>query len=141
GLDPAQNLVGCFGRVRHQKGTDLFVDAMIRLLPDRPQWTAIILGRTTASHEAFEADLRDRVARAGLSERILFMGERRVIAPYYQALSLFVAPQRWEGFGLTPLEAMASGVPVVAADVGAFSEMIVPGKTGTIVPPEDLGSM
>lgn len=141
GLDPAQNLVGCFGRVRHQKGTDLFVDAMIRLLPDRPQWTAIILGRTTASHEAFEADLRDRVARAGLSERILFMGERRVIAPYYQALSLFVAPQRWEGFGLTPLEAMASGVPVVAADVGAFSEMIVPGKTGTIVPPDDLGSM
>lgn len=141
GLDPSQFYVGCFGRVRHQKGTDLFVDAMIRLLPDRPHWTGIIAGRTTASHAAFEAELRQRVERAGLSKRILFLGEQTEIPSYYRALTLFVAPQRWEGFGLTPLEAMSSAVPVIATDVGAFSELIEPGITGTIVPPDNLDAM
>ena len=42
---------------------------------------------------------------------------------WYQALDLLVAPQRWEGFGLTPLEAMACGVPVIATTVGAFDEI------------------
>lgn len=141
GLDPARHYAGCFGRVRHQKGTDLFVDAMIELLPHHPAWSAIVAGRATAQHKAFEDELKARVARAGLADRILFVGEHRDIERWYRALSLYVAPQRWEGFGLTPLEAMASGVPVVAADVGAFSELVVNGKTGTIVPADDLVAM
>lgn len=141
GLDPAQNHVGCFGRIRRQKGTDLFVDAMIALLPSRPGWTAIVAGRTTVEHQAFEAELKSRIDAAGLGERIRFVGEHTDIHRWYQALSLFVAPQRWEGFGLTPIEAMACGVPVVATDVGAFSELVVDGKTGTVVPPDDLAAM
>lgn len=141
GLDPAQLYAGCFGRVRHQKGTDLFVDAMIALLPRHPQWSAIVAGRATPQHRAFEEELRDRVARAGLSDRILFVGEHRDIERWYRALSLYVAPQRWEGFGLTPLEAMASAVPVVAADVGAFSELIDDGTSGKIVPRDDLAAL
>ncbi|MBN9243617.1 MAG: glycosyltransferase family 4 protein [Mesorhizobium sp.] len=141
GLDPAQAYVGCFGRVRHQKGTDLFVDAMIELLPSRPGWSAVVAGRTTASHAAFERDLRKRIADAGLDGRIQFVGEHSAIAPWYKALSLFVAPQRWEGFGLTPLEAMASGVPVVATDVGAFSELIPHGIAGTVIVRDDLAAM
>lgn len=140
GLDPEQNHVGCFGRIRHQKGTDLFVDAMIALLPDRPGWSAVIAGRTTPEHTAFETALRRRIADAGLAERIRFVGEHRDIERWYAALALFVAPQRWEGFGLTPLEAMATGVPVVAADVGAFAEL-VPGDAGTIVPAGDLEAL
>ncbi|KQT45077.1 glycosyl transferase family 1 [Aureimonas sp. Leaf454] len=141
GLDPAMRYVGCFGRVRHQKGTDLFVDAMIRLLPAHPGWSALVAGRATAEHLGFEADLKARVARAGLSDRILFVGEHRDIDRWYKALSLFVAPQRWEGFGLTPLEAMASGVPVIARDVGAFSELVPDGVTGRIVAPGDPDAM
>lgn len=141
GLDPAQKYVGCFGRVRHQKGTDLFVDAMIRLLPGRPDWSAIIAGRATAKHVAFETELKDKVRAAGLSDRILFVGEHTNINDWYRALDLFIAPQRWEGFGLTPLEAMASGVPVVATDVGAFSELIVEGQTGTLIAKDDLEAM
>ncbi|MFD2236246.1 glycosyltransferase family 4 protein [Aureimonas populi] len=143
GLPAEQKIVGCFGRVRRQKGTDLFVDAMIALLPARPGWTAIVAGRATGPHESFEAGLRRRVAEAGLAERILFVGEHTNIPPWYRALDLFVAPQRWEGFGLTPLEAMASGVPVVAADVGAFSEIIVTGsgETGIIVPAGQADAM
>jgi mannosyltransferase len=141
GLESTQAYVGCFGRVRHQKGTDLFVDAMIALLPTRPGWSAIIAGRATASHAAFERDLKRRVAEAGLEKRILFVGEHANIAPWYKALSLFVAPQRWEGFGLTPLEAMASGVPVVATDVGAFSELVPEGVAGTVIARNDLPAM
>ena len=141
GLDPGRLYAGCFGRVRHQKGTDLFVDAMIALLPHHPRWSAIVAGRATPQHKAFEDDLRARVAQAGLADRILFVGEHRDIDRWYRALSLYVAPQRWEGFGLTPLEAMASAVPVVAADVGAFSELIEDGVTGTVVPRDDLAAM
>lgn len=141
GLDPVQRHIGCFGRVRHQKGTDLFVDAMISLLPRHPGWSAVVAGRATAQHKAFEDELKARVERAGLGERIRFVGEHRDIERWYRALSLYIAPQRWEGFGLTPLEAMASGVPVVAADVGAFSELIEEGETGTVIPADDLDGM
>ena len=60
---------------------------------------------------------------------------------WYQALDLLVAPQRWEGFGLTPLEAMACGVPVIATTVGAFDELVVEGETGSLIPPGDSERM
>ncbi|MFC3076318.1 glycosyltransferase family 4 protein [Shinella pollutisoli] len=143
GLDPGLNVIGCFGRVRHQKGTDLFVDAMIRLLPSRPGWAAVVAGRATAQHAAFEAGLREKVRAAGLADRIAFVGEHTDINAWYRTLDLFVAPQRWEGFGLTPLEAMATGVPVVATDVGAFAEIVATGEeeTGVVVPPGDLDAV
>lgn len=134
-------LIGCFGRIRHQKGTDLFVDAMIRLLPQYPEWTAIIAGRTTVEHGTFEKELREKIAAASLTDRIVFVGEHRDIERWYQILSLYVAPQRWEGFGLTPLEAMACGMPVVATDVGAFSELVVHDRTGVVVERDDLESL
>jgi mannosyltransferase len=143
GLDPTKKIAGCFGRVRHQKGTDLFVDTMLRLLPDHPDWSAIIAGRATAQHADFENGLKAKVAAAGLSDRILFVGEHTNINDWYRTLDLFVAPQRWEGFGLTPLEAMASGVPVVATDVGAFPEIVTTGDTGAgiLIGRDDLDAM
>jgi mannosyltransferase len=142
GLDPQKKFVGCFGRVRHQKGTDLFVDAMIALLASRPDWTAIVAGRATGPHVDYEKQLIDKVAKAGLADRILFVGEHTNINDWYRTLDLFIAPQRWEGFGLTPLEAMATAVPVVATDVGAFPELIITGdeETGTVIP-ADLNAM
>ncbi len=142
-LPADRKIVGCFGRVRHQKGTDLFVDAMIKALPERPDWIAIIAGRATGKHQEFEAELKSKVASAGLSDRILFVGEHTNIDDWYRALDLFIAPQRWEGFGLTPLEAMATGVPVIATDVGAFPELVVSGMDGTgcIIPRDDLDAM
>ncbi len=104
-------LVGCFGRVRHQKGTDLFVRAMIELLPRHPEWTAVISGRVTPEHVPFADKLKADIAAAGLTDRIRFLGEVDDIKPWYRRLTLYVAPSRNEGFGLTPLEAMASGPP------------------------------
>ncbi|EHK57426.1 glycosyl transferase, group 1 [Mesorhizobium alhagi CCNWXJ12-2] len=130
---PGKYAVGCFGRVRHQKGTDLFVDSMIELLPHYPDWTAVIAGRVTAEQKAFGDELESRVAKAGLSDRVVFLGEVPDIKPWYRRVSLYVAPSRNEGFGLTPLEAMASQTAVVASDAGAYAEMIVPGVTGSVV--------
>lgn len=134
---PGRHAVGCFGRIRDQKGTDLFVDAMIELLPEFPEWTAVIAGRVTAENRGFAQALRDRIDKAGLSDRIVFLGEVPDVKLWFRRLSLYVAPSRNEGFGLTPLEAMASETPVVASDAGAYAEMIVPGETGAVVPAGD----
>jgi mannosyltransferase len=140
GLDPEAVIVGCFGRVRAQKGTDLFVEAMLRVLPQRPEVQAIIMGGVTADQERFTADLKARIATADLGDRLRILPEDKgfSIAPWFQALDLYVAPQRWEGFGLTPLEAMSCSVPVVATRVGAFEELVADGETGVLVDPEDL---
>jgi mannosyltransferase len=132
GLDPAKKHVGCFGRVRHQKGTDLFVDAMIALLPRHPEWAALICGRVTPDQRDFASELQRRIAEAGLTERIRFLGEVPDILPMYQAIDLYVAPSRNEGFGLTPLEAMACGIPVVATNAGAYEDMVVDGVNGAL---------
>ncbi len=134
---PGKFAVGCTGRIRHQKGTDLFVDAMLRLLPQYPDWTAIITGRTTTDNLGFERELKSKIAAAGLTQRILFLGDVDDIAIWYRRFTLFVAPSRQEGFGLTPLEAMASQTAVVASDAGSFPSMIRPGVNGAIVPAGD----
>jgi mannosyltransferase len=134
---PGRYGIGCFGRIRKQKGTDLFVDAMIDLLPSSPEWTAVISGRITSKHKRFADSLRQRIEAADLSERIVFLGEVEDITPWYKRISLCVAPSRNEGFGLTPLEAMASAKPVVASDAGAYPEMISPGVNGALVPAGD----
>ncbi|AQX18728.1 mannosyltransferase [Bartonella sp. A1379B] len=132
--------IGCFGRVRYLKGTDLFVDAMLELLPRYPDWTAIIAGRTTAKHYNFEKQLRQKIATAGLSDRIIFLGEIQDIPLWYRRLSLYVAPSRREGFGLTPLEAMASQTAVVASNAGMYEELITE-ETGTVVPAGDQAAL
>ena len=133
-------LVGCFGRIRPQKGNDLFIKAMIKACQANPDARALMMGRAVGEHEAFLQDLKDEVEAAGLSDRILFRDEVDIedVPRHFQALDLYVAPQRWEGFGLTPLEAMACGAPSVSTRVGAFEELIVPGETGTLCDIEDL---
>ncbi|MBD3663598.1 glycosyltransferase family 4 protein [Sulfitobacter aestuariivivens] len=140
---PDGKLIGCFGRIRAQKGTDAFVDAMIKVLPDHPDFNALVMGRATAQHEAFLTDLKARVSDAGLSDRIYFRDEVHgdTLAAHFQALDLYVAPQRWEGFGLTPIEAMATGCPVVATRVGAFEKLVKDGETGLLAPPDDIPAL
>ena len=143
GLDPDALIVGCFGRIRKQKGTDLFVDAMISLLPRYPNAQGVIMGGVTNGEQSFVAGLKSKIEAAGLGKRIHILPEEKgfTIAPWFQACDVYVAPQRWEGFGLTPLEAMSCGVPVVATRVGAFEDLIVPEATGFLVPPEDIEAL
>ncbi|WP_299042629.1 glycosyltransferase family 4 protein [uncultured Tateyamaria sp.] len=140
---PKGPLMGCFGRIRAQKGTDVFVDAMIRVLGDHPDAAAIVMGRAVDKDQAFLDDLKARVQTAGLADRLLFLPEVPVweTPRFYQALDIYIAPQRWEGFGLTPLEAMACGAPAIATRVGAFEELITEGATGTLIDAGNIDQM
>jgi len=140
---PQGPLVGCFGRIRAQKGTDVFVDAMIRVLKAHPTATGIVMGRAVDKDMAFLDDLKARVRAADCADRVLFLPEVPVweTPKFYQALDIYVAPQRWEGFGLTPLEAMACGAPAIATRVGAFEELVVDAKTGTLIDAGDTDQM
>ncbi|SHJ55196.1 mannosyltransferase [Shimia gijangensis] len=137
-----QKLIGCFGRVRHMKGAHHFVDAMCELLPDHPDYTAIIMGRITPDNAAYAEELKQRIATADLTDRILFKDELPLteMPRAYNALSLYVAPSLLEGFGLTPLEALSCAVPVVATDVGAFRDFVSQ-DCGEIVPKDDGGAL
>jgi len=133
---PDGTLIGCFGRIRPQKGVDLLIDAAINVLPDYPDAQIVFTGRATKEFESFQQEQEAKLVAAGLSDRVRFLGERPwdEIVETYRALDLFVAPARHEGFGLTPLEAMASGVPAIACHgVGAFSAQIEDGVTGRLV--------
>ena len=143
GLAPEGLLIGCFGRIRAQKGTDLFVEAALRLCAQFHDLGAVVVGRALPKDADFLEGLQQRVRESGLEDRIQFCDEVPVweMPDWYRALDVYVAPQRWEGFGLTPLEAMACGVPVVAADVGAFREMVAEGETGYVVEPDSAESL
>ena len=105
------------GRVRPEKGTDLFVEAMIDALPQLPKATAIIAGATQPKDHSFRKKLEARIEQNGLTERIRFLGEipSQDLPALIKGCRALVALPRYEGFGLTPLEGMACGLPVVAS--------------------------
>ncbi|RLS41135.1 MAG: glycosyltransferase [Planctomycetota bacterium] len=102
-----------------------------------------MIGQALVGNVAFEQELKARLKAADLSDRCLFIGEipSGQMPAMMQCLSLLVAPPRYEGFGMTPLEAMACGAAVVATDTGAFAEMITAGETGYVVPIGDLDAL
>lgn len=141
---PTGTLIGCFGRIRPQKGVDLLVDAAIKVLPAFPDAKIVFTGNATKEFEAFQREQETKLKQAGLADRVQFLGERpwEEIVETYRALDLFVAPARHEGFGLTPLEAMASGVPAIACHgVGAFSAQILDGVTGRLVEKDNADAL
>jgi len=132
---PGSRGIGIFGRVRPQKGVDLFVEAMIDALPRFPEFTAVIVGKTTPKHEPFERSLKDRIARVGLTERFAWLGEVDFgeLPSLYGAMSIVASVSRVEGFGLTCLEAMSSGTPVIASRTGGFELVVRDGIEGYLV--------
>jgi mannosyltransferase len=140
---PGQWGIGTFGRVRPDKGSDLFVDAMIRVLPAHPEVCAVIAGLAQPQHQAYQRELEARIAAAGLTDRIRFLGEipPDQVANWYRAVTLTVACPRYEPFGLTPLEGMACGCAVLASDTGAFASIVEEGVTGQVVPTDDVEAL
>lgn len=140
---PGRYAIGCFGRVRAQKGTDVFVEAMCRLLTHYPDFTAVIVGEVTADQRGFESRLKDQVAAAGLSDRIRFLGELPIdeVPSWYKRILIYAFTSRNEGFGLTLLEAMASENALVAARAGAAEKVVRDGDTGFLVPTGDADAL
>jgi mannosyltransferase len=140
---PGRYAIGCFGRVREQKGTDLFVDAMCRLLPRYPDFTAVIVGAITIDQTGFANELNERIEAAGLSSRIVMTGELPIedLPRWYQRLTIYAFTSRNEGFGLTLLEAMSSGAALLASRAGAAELVVEDGVTGVLTPPGDVDAL
>ena len=140
---PGRYAIGTFGRVRRQKGSDLFVEAMLRLLPRYPDFTAVVIGLVTVDNRPFVEGLKQRVAAAGLAERIRFLGELPVeeVPLWYKKISIYVFASRVEGFGLTMLEAMAAGDAVVATRAGAAEMIITDREDGVLAAVDDVDAL
>ena len=140
---PGRYAIGCFGRVRAQKGSDVFVDAMCRLLPRYPDFTAILVGAITPEHTAFANQLKKRIEAAGLQSRIVITGELAIeeVQRWYQRLTIYAFTSRNEGFGLTLIEAMSVGAALVASRAGAAELVVEDGVTGVLTPPGDVDAL
>jgi mannosyltransferase len=140
---PGKHGIGVFGRVRDDKGSDIFVHALMKLLPHHPDFTAVILGLCQPQHRTFKEKLQREIEAAGLSKRLLFLGEIPAdqIGIWYQRTLITVACPRYEPFGLTVLEGMACECAVVASRTGAFESIIIEGQTGKLVPTSDVQSL
>ncbi|HEY5982676.1 MAG TPA: glycosyltransferase family 4 protein [Anaerolineales bacterium] len=124
------------GRVVHQKGLDL---ALVALgdLTELP-WDWRIAG------DGPQLDpLKSSLARRGLQDRVKFLGwtESDALIKEYQRANVFLFPSRHEGMPNAVLEAMASGLPVVATRIAGNEELVVGGETGLLVPPEDADAL
>jgi mannosyltransferase len=140
---PGRYAIGCFGRVRAQKGSDVFVDAMCRLLPRYPDFTAVLVGAVTPEQTAFANDLKKRIEQAGLQSRIVITGELPIeeVQRWYRRLTIYAFTSRNEGFGLTLIEAMAVGAALVASRAGAAELVVEDGVTGMLTPPGDVEAL
>jgi glycosyltransferase involved in cell wall biosynthesis len=129
GLDATLPLVGFFGRLEHGKGVDVLLDAAARVHAKLP----------TSFLFAGEGPLRERLAARAAAEGlpVRFVGRRDDVPELMRLCAVVVLPSRREAFGRVLIEAMATGVPVVATTVGGIPEVCTDGVTGLLVPPED----
>lgn len=130
GLQPGDRLMGSLGRLAHQKGYDVLLQALADLAD--PSLHLIIAGEGDQREE-----LQSLADRLGIDQRVHFAGYRRDTAKILESLDLYVQPSRYEGMSLAVLEAMATGLPVVASAVDGNCELIQEGASGWLVPPGD----
>lgn len=129
GLAPDAFVVGWVGRVSREKGADVLLDALARLR-DVP-WTASLIG----AGPEMEA-LRRRPGQLGMEDRVRWHGVVPGAAALFAAFDVFALSSRTEGTPMALLEAIAAGVPVVAARVGGVPD-VVGAREALLVPPED----
>lgn len=120
-----------------RKGHDVLINALadIRDL----DWRARFVGGDEFAPE-WAASLRAQVQQAGLTDRIHFAGTVEELQPEYQSADAFVLPSRFEGYGMVFAEALAAGLPVVAARAGAVPD-VVPESAGILVPVDDSAAL
>ena len=144
GLDPAEPVILQLGRMVPRKGVDTVIAALGRL-ERRTRMDARLLIVGGASREP-DPDrdpelgrLREISEREGVADRVTFVGrrDRSELVTYYRAADVFVSIPWYEPFGITPVEAMACGIPVIGSAVGGIKSTVRDGETGFLVPPKD----
>jgi glycosyltransferase involved in cell wall biosynthesis len=128
GLPAGATVVGAVGRLTYQKAPEDFLAAMRQL--GRPGVIGVWVGGGELA-----ADI-SRLARRQPAAPVTLAGERPDVAAILPALDVFALPSRYEGLPTAVVEAMMCGVPVVATAVNAVSDVVIPGETGLLVPPQ-----
>jgi glycosyltransferase involved in cell wall biosynthesis len=137
GVDESTPVVFCSGRAQPYKGVQTLIDAAALLRVQGVDDVAFAF----AGDGDHLPDLRDRAAKAGLTG-FHFLGQRADVHRLLPGASIAVVPSLWaEAFGLTVVEAMAAGVPVVATRTGGIPELVADGETGMLVPPGDAPAL
>jgi glycosyltransferase involved in cell wall biosynthesis len=135
-------LLGVVAQISPWKGQDTAIEAL-RLLAQRGTDAHLLLigsakfvaRATRFDNESYVAGMRAEVARAGLEDRVSWLGEREDVPDLVRALDMLLLPSHEEPFGRTLIEAMALGVPVLATNVGGPAEIVEDGVQGRLLPP------
>jgi len=137
GLPVEGRLVGIVARLQRWKGVHVLVEALPTVVGRHPDVHCVVIGGTHELEPEYEPYLRRTVARLGLDERVIFAGAQPEVQLWLQALDVLVNASVDEPFGLSIVEAMALGKPVVAAASGGPLETIRDSVEGLLVPPGD----
>jgi glycosyltransferase involved in cell wall biosynthesis len=132
GMEPGAQIVGVVARLEPEKGHRTLLDAWPAVVRSCPDAYLLVVGEGSL-REALEVQARE----LRIAHRVVFAGRRDDVPAVTAALDVAVLPSYREAQGLTVLEAMALGRPVVASNVGGIPEMIADGVTGLLVPPHD----
>jgi GalNAc-alpha-(1->4)-GalNAc-alpha-(1->3)-diNAcBac-PP-undecaprenol alpha-1,4-N-acetyl-D-galactosaminyltransferase len=125
------------GKLIPQKGFDLLIKAFAQICHQHPEWTLTILGDGEMREE-----LEALTVAFGLEERIYMPGTVKNVAAYLRKADLFALSSRFEGFPVTLCDAMACGVPVIAADcLSGPREIIHNGTDGMLVVPDNVDAL
>lgn len=127
-------VVGAVGRLREEKGQDLLIRAMAIVVQSVPEACLLIVGdgpdREKLQKLSEDLNLHKHIHWAGQLDP-------EAVIPYYAIMDVAVVPSRFEGFGLAAVEAMATGLPVLASNVDGLCEVVKNEETGYLVPLEN----
>jgi glycosyltransferase involved in cell wall biosynthesis len=144
GVGPDEVLVGDLGNLNAQKGHQYVVEAVGRLRHRQPQVTLRVRGGRAPGHEQYQRSVEQLAASYGLpADTVGSLADGMDSAMFLSALDLFAvgSEPRSEGVPTAIIEAMLTGVPVVATDVGGIAEAVRDGETGYCVPPRDAAAL
>ena len=136
GLAPDVPVVGCVANLRPVKGHDTLLAAFAGVRAHLPSARLVLVGEGVE-----EERLRAQAEELGISGAVSFLGRRRDVAELMRAFDVVALASRSEGFSNALLEAMASGVPCVATDVGGNRELLEDGACGRLVPAGDAEAL
>ena len=140
-FDPARHwLVGTVGRMQTVKDQVMLAHAFVQAIALAPELRSR-LRLVMVGEGPLRAQAQAALEAAGVAELAWLPGERDDVADIMRGLHLFALPSLAEGISNTILEAMASGLPVLATDVGGNADLVVAGQTGDIVPSADPRAM
>lgn len=134
GVAPGDRILLAIGRIQPLKGLDILIRALADMT-DRAGVRLLVIGGDDRALPEI-ARLRATADEVGVTDAVEFVGPvpHDDLATYYNAADLVVVPSFYESFGLVAVEAMASGVPVVASRVGGLASTVADGRTGYLIP-------